>query len=79
VVLSRKGCMRIRTASSSGLAAALSGLLSALAGAVAFPTAVTGSNVVFVLILVLALTWVAKNTVPIDLSRTLSGGPHAAA
>ena len=77
--LSRKGSMRIRTASSPGLAAAVSGLLSARACAVAFPTAVTGSNVVFVLILVLGFTWVAKNTVLIEGSRTIPAGPHATA
>jgi hypothetical protein len=71
--------MRIRTASSPGLAAVLAGLLSARAVAVAFPTAVAGSNVVFVLILVLGLTWVAKNTLPIEGSSTISAGPHAAA
>jgi hypothetical protein len=79
MVLSRKGCMRMRTASSPGLAAALSGLLSARAFAVTLLTAVTGSNVVFVLILVLGLTWVTKNTVPIVGSGTISAGPHAAA
>jgi hypothetical protein len=79
MVLSRKGCMRIRTASSPGLAGAWSGLLSARAFAVAFPTAVTGSNVAFVLILVRGLTWVAKNTIPIVGSRTISAGRHAAA
>jgi hypothetical protein len=62
-----------------GLAAALSGLLSARAFAVAFRTVVTGSNVVFVLILVLGLTGVAKPTLPIEGRRTISAGPHAAA
>ena len=54
--------MWIQTARSAGLATALAGLLIAGAFAIAFPAAVTGSNVVLVLILVLGLAWVGKNT-----------------
>ena len=56
------GSMWIQTPRTAGLVTTLSGLLIAGAFAVAFPTVVTGSNVVLVLIFVLGLAWVAKNT-----------------